>query len=371
MPARLGEILLRAGTLNEAQLEQVLSAQAVCGGMLGTNLVDMGFLREEELARLPDEKTGVPALEPSALDAIPGDVLAVIPRDMVQRYQVLPVALEGKRLTLALADPTDLQALEDIGFVTGLTVVPRVCSELRLRLALERYFGISRSLRNVPAAKEPEALPAGKPGATAATAAERLSGGFGPGSAGAKLTPRGLTAASAPESGRPGASDGKGVGVKGLAEALAVASGESEVVSALLAYLAEEFDRGAFLGLRREGHSGLQAVGVTSCPGGFAGGAISLQDARQLKRVVQERCIFIGELPSTGGDGQLMKGIGGREREPALLLPITVAGQVVAILCASDLQGRLAAGVFELQRVAAMAELALEMLCIRKRIRSG
>lgn len=354
MPAMLGEMLLKAGTLNEAQLEQVLSAQAVYGGRLGTNLVEMGLVGEDELARLLNEKLGVPFLDRAALEAIPGELLALIPLEMVRRYRVLPVAVKGKRLTVAMADPSDFNAIEEIGFVTGLIVVPRLCSELRLATALERYFSIARPVRYIPvteAAKAPSAE-------TAAPEKAGVESGTYHGEAVTPVAPLRM------------ANGKKGLSVNGVAEKLAAASGEAEVVSALLGYLEGEFQRGAFLGLKRDLAHGARVIGVGT-RGGFAGSVILLDDAEQLKSVVQERRLFIGELTAQGGDGRLINAMGVEAPAPALLLPLAVAGQVVAALCVHDRTEKLAAGVFELQRVAALAELALEMLCLRKRIKAG
>ncbi len=379
MPAKLGEMLLRAGALNEAQLEQVLGVQSFYGGRLGTNLIEMGLVGEDELARLLNEKLGVPSLDASALDSIPQEVLNVIPLDMVRRHRTLPVAVEGDRLFIAMADPTDAAAIEEIGFVTGLVVVPRVCSELRLAVALEHYCGIARSVRYVPISAERESHSAG-------TGTPRSG-------ADADLELRGHSTAHTPAAKRVEASGdrsqlpeqsqfgqgaarlckpaGKRVSVAAVGERLAAATGEAEVVTALLAYLHGEFDGGAFLGVQHGNECGTQVLGIAAPSRRFAGGAIALADTEQLQRVVRESRPCIGELPMFGGDGRLLREMGVSAGAAALLVPMTVSGQVVAVLCASGQPGVLAAAADELQQVAAKAELALEMLCLRKRIRTG
>ncbi|HBG07563.1 MAG TPA: general secretion pathway protein GspE [Geobacter sp.] len=346
----LGEMLLKAGALTEAQLEQVLSAQSIYGGRLGTNLVEMGLIGEDELARVLKEKLGVPCIDGSALDAIPAEVLAVIPLEMVQRYHVLPLALDGKRLTLAMIDPSDFKAIDEIGFVTGLVIVPRVCSELRLNLALERYFGIKRELRYIP-----------------------VAGGSRSRFAGAALGDARPEPGSVAELGAHpgGAPPGRHVTMEVLAERLAGAPGEAQVVSAVLWYLGGEFDRAALLRLKCGSAVGVQAVAAGDEVDGFVGYAMALDEAQQIKRVVQERELFLGEFAAGGAVGGLMRAMGGSAPAPALVVPVAVGGQVAAVICVNDLKGRLAGGVFELQRVAAMAELAFEMLRIRKRIRAS
>ncbi|HEY5514538.1 MAG TPA: hypothetical protein VIK40_12925 [Geomonas sp.] len=346
MSARLGEMLLKGGALTEAQLQEVLSAQAVYGGRLGTNLVEMGLLGEDDLARLLNEQFGVPYVDAASLDGIPPSLVGIIPLEMVERFRVLPVALTGKRLTLAMADPTDFGAIDEIGFVTGLVILPRVCSELRLAMALERYCGIKRTLRYIPVAGGIRSTMDGRAWEEAEQA--EPDGSAPPTDAGRVATARRL-------------------GVNAVAERFAAASGEAEVVATLVSYLGEEFDRGGFLSLRCGTAVGVQAVADGAEVPGFAGCMVALEEAALLMRVLRERAIYLGEIPKGGAEGRLLAKIGGGGA-PALLLPLVIGGVAAAVLIAEDTNGRLGAGVFELQRVAVKAELAFEMIGIRKRI---
>lgn len=346
MSARLGEMLLKIGALTEAELEQVLNAQSIYGGRLGTNLVEMGLVAEDELARTLSEQLGVPFVDSAMLDGVPEALLSIVPHSVVERYRVLPIAVDGRRLTVAMADPSAFRAMEEIGFSTGLIVIPRVCSELRLSLALERYYGIKRPVRYIP-------VEGGVRSAFAASVA------------GTACDTVGASAWSAlgeeiplPER----------LSVKELAVMLAGASDESEVVQALLSYLAGEFDRGAFLRLKGEAALGVKAVEAGMPVVEFPRFIAAIPDTRQLKRVVQEKTVFLGELGGEGPDVALIRAMGGEVPAPVLLVPLTLGGKVAAVICANDRRGRLGGGAFDLQRVAVMAELSLEMLSMRKRI---
>ena len=415
MPAMLlGEMLLKAGALTQVQLEQVLSAQSIYGGKLGTNLVEMGLIGEEQLARVLNEKLGVPFVDAALLDGIPEEVLAVVPLEMVQRYHVLPVAKDGKRLTIAMEDPSDFKAIDEIGFVTGLIIVPKVCSELRLNIALERYFGIKRAMRYIPVAggarttfrrdvlHEGTEMEAGNPTLYEATDMEAgnptlyevtdmeagnitLHEGVETETSNISLHGRTETEAinvalpkgTETETGRISASKdnepndcGMRIKMEVLAERLADAPGEAQVVSALLLYLSGEFDRAAFLRLKCGSALGVQAVSDGNEVHGFSRYAVGLDEVPQLQRVVQERHLYVGEFAAEAAVGELMQAMGGSAPAPALVVPVAVGGQVAGVICVNDQNGRLSGGVFELQRVAAMAELAFEMLRIRKRIRA-
>lgn len=349
MSARLGEMLLKVGALTEGQLEQVLNAQAIYGGRLGTNLVEMGLVEEEELAYLLSEQLGVRYVDPAELDAIPGTLLAVIPLEMVQRYRVLPLAIDGKRLTLAMANPSDFKALDEIAFSTGMVITPRVCSELRLNIALERFYGIKRTMRYIPVeggVRSRFAATVANPAAVAAMKEPAWAGGVD---------------ACTPER----------VSVKELARMLSASFGEDEVVKALLSYLAGEFDRGGFLRLRGGTAHGVHAVGDGMPVQGFAGYTAQVSQTRQLRRVVLEKRLFLGEMAADDADAALLRAMGAKVPAPALLVPVSLKGEVAGVICANDQRGRLGGGVFELQRVAVMAELSFEMLSLRKRIMTG
>ncbi|MBU5611701.1 GspE/PulE/PilB domain-containing protein [Geomonas azotofigens] len=341
MAARLGEMLLRIGALDASQLEQVLNAQAIYGGRLGTNLVEMGLVEEDQLARVLSEQLGVPCMDNDLLVAIPHSLLELLPLELVARYRVLPVSLDGKRLVVAMADPSDFKALDEIGFITGLVILPRVCSELRLSIALERFYGIKRPMRFIP-----------------------VQGGVRSRFAPADLQPAVL------EDDPEGTAQPERISLADLADRLAAASAEQEAVQALLCYVAGEFDRGALVKLKNDNLVGVQAVAAGVPVPGFCGCALSLREAPQLQRVVRERNVFLGEV-SAGAEGALLRAMGGELPGAALLVPLTLGGQVAGVICAHDSHGRLGGGAFELQRVAVMAELSLEMITLRKRIVSG
>jgi len=380
MPAMLlGEMLMQAGALTRAQLEQVLNAQSIYGGRLGTNLVEMGLIGEDQLSQVLNEKMGVPCLDASALNNIPAQIVSLVPLEMAQRYRVLPVALEGKRLILAMLDPSDFKAIEEIGFVTGLVIMPRVCSELRLNISLERYYGIKREIRYIPVSGgfrsrvcQSMAQGNGQQAGDPAPDQEAYSGHPVPGDPRTAPGAPGGTGIAAPaEAERSCDHCGRRITMEVLAERLAGAPSETQVVSAVLWYLGGEFDRAAFLRLKNDMALGVQAVAVGNEVDGFAGYGIPLDQAGQLRSVVQEKRLFLGEVPGEGGTAQLMRVMGSSPPAPALVVPVAVGGQVAGMICVNDHKGRLSGGVFELQRVVAMAELAFEMLRIRKRIIAG
>lgn len=374
MPAMLlGEMLLKAGVLTESQLEQVLNAQSIYGGRLGTNLVEMGLIGEEELAHVLNEKLGVPAIDPATLNDIPQEVLGLVPKGMVERHRVVPVALDGKRLSLAMVDPSDFKAIDEIGFVTGLVIVPKVCSELRLGLALERYYGIKRTVRYIPVAGGARSRFAGTVDGGGEATAIPVQGALHEQDLG-QVDPAGANIGLQPDcqfagEGHRFDSFSRRLTMEVLAERLSDAPTEGQVVAALMWYLGGEFDCASFLTLKEGKVHGIQAVAAGSEVETFPGFSMSLAEAPQLQWAVREKHPWMGEI-SEGAPGELMKAIGSYPPAPASVVPVAVGGQVAAVICVNDHKGRLSGGLFELQRVVSMTELAFEMLRIRKRIKN-
>jgi type IV pilus assembly protein PilB len=140
MAVRLGELLLREKRVTPAQLQEALNHQRANGGRLGTTLVKLGFLKDEDVTDVLSRQYGVPAvdLRDFELDAA---VVRLVPAETAAKYNVIPVARSGNTLTLAMTDPTNVFAMDDIKFRTGLHVEPVVASDTAIREALTKHYG--------------------------------------------------------------------------------------------------------------------------------------------------------------------------------------------------------------------------------------
>jgi type IV pilus assembly protein PilB len=145
MAVKLGEMLLKAGLITPAQLQQALEAQKKTGNKLGYNLVKLGFVTEEDITQLLSDQYGVPSINLRHFE-IDESVIKLIPAEVAQKYLVIPVNRTGATLTIAMADPTNVFAMDDIKFMTGYNVEPVVASEVAIREALDKYYGSSHAL---------------------------------------------------------------------------------------------------------------------------------------------------------------------------------------------------------------------------------
>src|SRR5262245_6399017 len=139
MPVRVGELLLKEKRITPQQLQQALNHQKANGGKLGYNLVKMGFIKDEEITALLSKQYGVPSINLPQFELDPG-VIKLIPADTAQKYQVVPLSRSAATLTIAMTDPTNVFAMDDIKFMTGYNVEPVVASEIAVSEALERYY---------------------------------------------------------------------------------------------------------------------------------------------------------------------------------------------------------------------------------------
>jgi type IV pilus assembly protein PilB len=145
MAIKLGEMLLKAGLITQDRLQEALEAQKKNGGKLGYNLVKLGYVKEDEITQLLSDQYGVPSINLRHFE-IDESVINLIPSEVAQKYLVLPVNRTGATLTIAMADPTNVFAMDDIRFMTGYTVEPVVASEIAIRESIESYYGSNHSL---------------------------------------------------------------------------------------------------------------------------------------------------------------------------------------------------------------------------------
>lgn len=145
MSAKLGEILVRENILTPQQLREALDYQREHGGRLGLNLVKLGFVSDDMITAVLSRQYGVPSVNLDLFD-IDESVLRLIPREVAEKYSVLPLSRVGATLTLAMVDPTNVFAMDDIKFMTGLNIEPVVVSEASVHAAIANYYKQTREI---------------------------------------------------------------------------------------------------------------------------------------------------------------------------------------------------------------------------------
>jgi type IV pilus assembly protein PilB len=145
MSVRLGELLTKASLISQDQLKEALRVQKETGGKLGETLIKLGFVSEEDITECLSQQFGVPSINLQHFE-IDAGVIKLIPGDVARKYNILPVNKTGATITIAMADPTNVFAMDDIKFMTGYNVEPVVASELGIKAAIDSYYGTTSSL---------------------------------------------------------------------------------------------------------------------------------------------------------------------------------------------------------------------------------
>ncbi len=145
MSAKLGEILVRENLVTPQQLREALDYQRTSGGKLGTNLVKLGIISDDVITAVLSRQYGVQSINLD-LFSIEAEVIKLISQEVALKYSVLPVSRNGATLTLAMADPTNVFAMDDIKFMTGLTIEPVIASETSIQMAIGKYYSGSKEI---------------------------------------------------------------------------------------------------------------------------------------------------------------------------------------------------------------------------------
>ena len=145
---RLGELLVREKLITPLQLQGAVEQQRKSGGRLGHHLTKLGYVQENELTAFLSQQYGVPSINLNDFDIDP-DVLKLVPKEVVVRHQVIPVNRAGQNLIVAMADPSNIYAIDDVKFVTNLSIDVVVASEPAIAEAIEKYYTSNVSFEDV------------------------------------------------------------------------------------------------------------------------------------------------------------------------------------------------------------------------------
>jgi hypothetical protein len=136
---KMGDLLKEAGLIDDFQLEAALSHQRNWGGKLGAIIIELEFAREEDIARVISEKMGVPYINLFDPELSP-DIFKVLKADMAKKFGVVPVRKEANTLVLAMSDPMDIETMDNIRFITGLSIKPVLSMTSEIKDAIRKYY---------------------------------------------------------------------------------------------------------------------------------------------------------------------------------------------------------------------------------------
>lgn len=374
MAIKLGELLLNEKLITPEQLDEALKSQMIFGIKLGSSLIELGFITDEQLCRFLSRKLGVPAVSPRAMAAVSPEVLALVPAELAEKYRVVPIRVDGKKLALAMEDPTDFKAIDEVAFVTGCVILPHIVPDIRITSALLKYYQIRGDIRYLKIEGELANKRRNAPVPEAAKKAGTIeipmmsdSGellnieiplefeGF-------------ATLPGAVDDYAPASGGVERYSVDRLSLEFASAKNRDQISAVFIKYLGQEFTVGALFIIRNN-----MAVGWR----GIAGGKliedleslnILLSKPSVMSDVIETRQFSMGTLIQTPENVQLLKALGVGSGTPLLVLPIVMLKKVVAVVVVSAEMDALDKRLQELQKLVYKASLAFEMLIIKNKI---
>jgi len=145
---KIGTLLINSNLITEEQLQYALEEQRKTGDKIGATLIKLGFIEDSELVKFLSKQFRIPPvkLNDEKKDAL---IVSLISAELAHRYEVFPVKKIGKTLILAMSNPSDIYAIEDVGFNTGLDILPRVASSIELKKALNEYYPVSKAVSSI------------------------------------------------------------------------------------------------------------------------------------------------------------------------------------------------------------------------------
>ena len=383
MAIRLGELLIKKNLLTQAQLEEALQAQVIFGGTLGTILIEMGLINETVLAEILANLLNLPCLKPNQLENIPEHVINIISPELAEKHKVVPVSVNGKKLTLAMESPHDLKSIDEISFRTGYIIQPILALEVRLIFALEHYYGVKRTMRYIappqhvrdeldkaPIFHTPE-------GPIAATETdEDLSE---PGSEQIYQRPD-STAAKAKQEQPPEEIEElddidviedlveEEVTLASTSQALIKTSDRNDVADAIIKHLGAHYARAALFMVVAGQVTGWRSVKAGVPIPGFDQFQLPLSEPSVLKTAVESNSYFLGPIQHSGANLALTTFLGKPSPTTALLIPMSMLGRVVGLIYVDDPDADLAQAVVDVQQLASKALMAFEILILHNKI---
>lgn len=315
---KLGEALVKEGFITKQQLNQALERQVVFGGRIGTNLIELKFISEEELTRFLGRFFNITPVTQEMLASISPDVIESVSPEIVNKYKVIPFRRDRNRLHTAMLNPRDIKEIDEIRFVTGFDIIPYVITELRLLYCLEKYYGIKRDIRYV------------------------------------SLTDRFNPEAKIEET-----------SIEKIKKAFADVKETEEIAGILLQEVYRIAERVAIFAVREGRITGWKARGLAV--EGFKV-TVSESEMSVFSDVLKNKTYYRGPILNIKGNEELIRLLSGTPQD-SLLIPIGIRDKTVAILYADNGNSSvLNANVGYLSKLATMAGIAFEIMILRKKL---
>lgn len=420
MRRRIGEVLVGGKAVSAELRDRALDQQSRLKGRFCTNLLELGGVREDLLLRALAVQHGVATCTAADLVEIRPDILRLVPGKLAANLFVLPFQRLGRNLSLAMRDPRDLPALDEVSFLTGLAIVPFVALDFRVQIALSRHYGVPVDARcgelaskildgggmvAVPAPRTPKPfLRTSSPGlrpvsSDAVPAAPAPQPAAGPAPAPSAVaeppsTPRpshappreielgeheekSLRAAAGPvEASAPTSAVGgeevaplvEEAAPADLVESLSRAESRDEIAAAVLGESARLLRRVALYIAQQDRVIGWAAVPTP--PDGLRSFSMTFTEPSLFASLRNTDGFYVGPCPDLPGNRRILESLGAAFPAVVAAVPVSLKGKSVLFLLGEVRPGEAPPKAMELKRLGALTAIALEILLLRNKLRS-
>ena len=375
---KLGERFIQQGLLTQAQLEAALKAQLIFGGHLGTVLLEFGHVDEHTLGKTLAKIFNVDYAPPHLFTDIPKTIIDLVPKRLVEKHHVVPFDKRDRHLAVAMIDPKDLRAIDEISFATGHSIHPWVAPEARIFQVMERYYDLPRRHRYISVCQTLDAAGAapakGSNGPSereravldSAYAAPPYLAALGPSPSNAAPDAEGPPAA--PPLSVTGLGEEAGPETETqLSDRLCRSEGASEIAEAAARCLSGRLSRAILFLVRGDTAAVWRTHGLAQT----TPTALLPLTSEPLFALLHERDHYRGALPAHPRIEQMMATFGMKPPREIVLLPGYLDDRLLVIVYGdSGPDAPLAAEVGDLRPIVMKIACALHLVALKRRIRS-
>jgi hypothetical protein len=381
MSLKLGELLINEGIITQVQLDEALKCHIIFGIKLGSSLIELGMVQEDVLLELLSRKLGVPSVTHAELNGVPNEVIARLSPAVAEKFRVIPVRLENRRLHVAMSDPTDFKVREELSFITGNIIVPTIAPDIQILYALEKYYGVKLDHRYVRAGielqKERARNLVGEPDAFVTDDSKyTISADFEK-----EAVPNDLIRVTIPKDiGRnvPDAvAEAREAATRPSIELYTIdklsldfsrARNRDDVADIFIKYLGQEFTRCALLTIRGNMAVGWRAVVNGKQIRGFEHTALEVSKSSELSEIYIGKHFFFGTLSESQANLPLTTALNLTAFNSILSLPVVMNDRVVAMIVVSSDAMSLQRRLGELQKLVYKASLTFQIMVLKNKL---
>jgi hypothetical protein len=377
MTLKLGELLLREKLVTLDQLDDALTKHALYGIKLGSSLVEMGYVEEDRLSQLLSEKLGVQRVGSREVLAAEQEALHKLTKEQAARYRVIPFRLERNNLSIAMSDPTNITAIQEIEFITGSSIKTYIAPDIMISKALAKLYHLSSSRISYqqvsPRAKKSQSriLPPTVTFPMTSASGELINvtvpaefEGFG----NLPDLPEETGVVTAPTQNQVLEENPERCTIEQLSVILAAADTREDVANAIVRYLGREFSYCAIFDIRGRTATGWRGVSLGTYLHEFNRLVIPLNKPSVLQSVVQSGNYVLETLQENTHNRKILSQMKISQPKELLVMPVIVSHEVVSVVVVSVDKETFKWRMIELGKLARMMALAFEKIAITNKL---